>query len=54
MDMQGKIVKTNTYLVYAGTNNLQLLNTEYLAPGIYTFRIQNNDRIISKKVVKNK
>ena len=54
MDMQGKTVKTSAYLVYAGTNSLQLLNTEYLAPGVYTFRIQNNDHVISKKVVKNK
>jgi len=53
MDMQGKVTRSNSYLVYAGVNSLRLDNTGVLAPGIYTLRIQNNDKVISKKVMKN-
>ena len=53
IDMQGKVVKSNSFLVYPGTNSLRILNTDVLATGIYSLRIQNNDKIISKKVIKN-
>ena len=51
--MQGKIVKSNSFLVYPGTNSLRIPDTDVLATGIYSLRIQNNDKIISKKIIKN-
>jgi hypothetical protein len=53
MDMQGKVIKSNSFLVYTGVNSLRLTNTNVLSPGIYTLRIQYNDKTISKKVVKS-
>ncbi|MEJ0103284.1 MAG: T9SS type A sorting domain-containing protein [Bacteroidota bacterium] len=53
IDMQGKVVKSNSFLVYPGTNSLRLLNTDILATGIYSLRVQNNDKSISKKVIKS-
>lgn len=52
INMQGKIVKSNSYLVHAGTNSLRLEDTDVLASGIYTLRIQKEDKIINKKVMK--
>jgi hypothetical protein len=53
MDMQGKIVKSASFIITPGTNSLQILNTDYLSPGIYTLRIHNSERVINKKVMKH-
>ncbi|MBS1574179.1 MAG: T9SS type A sorting domain-containing protein [Bacteroidetes bacterium] len=52
IDMQGKIVKSGSYIIYAGSNSIQVPNTDVLSPGIYTLRLKSNDKIINKKVMK--
>jgi hypothetical protein len=51
IDFVGKIVKTKTFIVYSGTSSLSI-ETNSLAPGIYTFQLQHGETIISRKVMK--
>ena len=52
IDLQGKHVKQNNYLVYPGVNSMRIENTGFLSPGIYTLRISDNEKVISRKVMK--
>jgi hypothetical protein len=54
VDMQGRPVKTSSYLVYAGVNSLSLQHTGSLSPGVYTIIVRYDNKIISRRVVKNK
>jgi hypothetical protein len=53
VDMQGKPVKTSSYLVYTGVNSLTLKNTGSLPAGIYTIIVRYDDKLISRRVVKS-
>ncbi|HKO81035.1 MAG TPA: T9SS type A sorting domain-containing protein [Chitinophagaceae bacterium] len=52
IDMAGKTVLSNKQMIYTGTNSINLANTQRLASGIYTLRIANKDRFITKRVIK--
>jgi hypothetical protein len=52
IDMSGKTVLSNKQMVYTGTNSINLANTQSLSSGIYTLRVANKDRFITKRVVK--
>jgi hypothetical protein len=53
VDLFGKTVKKNSYLIHAGVNALSLPNTENLATGTYIFRVKNSALLINRKVLKN-
>jgi hypothetical protein len=52
LDLFGKIVHRNSYMVHAGINALSLPNTENLPAGTYIFRVRNNELLINRKVLK--
>ncbi len=52
LDLFGKVVQKNSYLVHAGINALSLPNTENLPAGTYIFRVKNNEVLINRKVLK--
>jgi hypothetical protein len=52
VDMFGKVVQKNSYLVRAGTNALSLPNTSVLPAGTYILRIRNHETVINRKVLK--
>jgi hypothetical protein len=52
IDLFGKIVQKNSYLVRSGVNALSLTNTENIPAGTYIFRVKNNETIINRKVLK--
>jgi hypothetical protein len=52
IDLFGKVVQKNSYLVHTGVNALSLPNTENLPAGTYIFRVKNNDVLINRKVLK--
>jgi hypothetical protein len=52
IDMSGKTILSNKQMVYTGTNSINLANTQSLSSGIYTLRVVNKDRFITKRVVK--
>ena len=52
VDLYGKIVAKNKYIVRTGINALSLPNTEHLSAGTYILRIKNNDQFINRKVLK--
>jgi hypothetical protein len=53
IDLQGKVVRQNSYLVRSGVSTLSL-PTETLPAGIYIFRVKNSDTTIYMKLLKNK
>lgn len=52
VDITGKIVRTSKQLVYSGVNSLNLPHTQSLTAGVYTLRVVNGDRVITKRVLK--
>jgi hypothetical protein len=52
LDMFGKVVKKNSYLVHEGINALSIPNTENLSPGTYILRVKNNEVFINRKLLK--
>ena len=52
IDLGGKVIKRNSYLVHSGVNMLSITETGSLPPGIYILRIKNNDQFINRKVLK--
>jgi hypothetical protein len=52
ISLQGKVVKRGSYIVNAGSNNIRVPDTDVLASGIYTLRIQKGEKIINRKVMK--
>lgn len=52
IDLSGRVVKKNSFLVHAGINALRLADTENLPAGTYILRLKNNEALISRKVVK--
>jgi hypothetical protein len=52
INMSGKPVRKETFNVYAGANNLTVVDTGKLPVGMYILQIRNNDQIINKKVMK--
>ncbi len=52
IDMAGKTVLSGKQMVYAGTNSINLNNTQALSSGIYTLRVATKDRFIIRRVVK--
>ncbi|MEP7377572.1 MAG: T9SS type A sorting domain-containing protein [Chitinophagaceae bacterium] len=53
IDISGKVVLASKQLVYTGTNSISLSGTQSLASGIYTLRVINKDKLITKRVIKN-
>jgi hypothetical protein len=54
IDLYGKVIQKNSYLVHAGVNALNVPNTETLPSGTYIFRVKNNDTLINMKMLKRK
>ncbi|HVZ57024.1 MAG TPA: T9SS type A sorting domain-containing protein, partial [Chitinophagaceae bacterium] len=52
VDMQGRTVKTTSYLVYTGVNSLNLTNTDALTPGVYSIIVRHDEKLLSRRVVK--
>lgn len=53
IDLLGKVVRKNSFTVYAGVNALSLPDTGNLPSGTYIFRVRNNEMLINRKVLKN-
>jgi trimeric autotransporter adhesin len=53
LNATGNVVKQKSYTGYAGINSFSLQNTESLAPGIYILQVQQKDKMITRKVIKN-
>lgn len=53
IDLNGKLVRREKQLAYAGVNSLQLTETDGLAAGVYTLRVSNGSQIITKRVMKS-
>jgi trimeric autotransporter adhesin len=52
IDLSGKILKKNSYLVNEGANSLTVPHTDGLPAGLYLLQISNNEDAITRKVVK--
>jgi len=52
VNISGKQVKQENFFINAGANNLSIPNTGNLAPGIYILQIRDQDKVLSKKVLK--
>lgn len=52
LDMFGKVVKRQSYMVRTGTNMLYMSDTESLPAGTYILRVKNNNQWLTKKVLK--
>jgi hypothetical protein len=52
IDMAGKIILSRNKVVYAGTNSINVGNTQALPSGIYTLKVSNRDKFITKRVIK--
>jgi hypothetical protein len=52
LDLSGKAILKNSYLIRAGINALSLPGTESLPSGTYIFRVKNNELLINRKVIK--
>ena len=52
IDGSGKIVRDNSFRLVKGTNYLRINNTSLLQPGIYILRIDSNDAVIQRKLIK--
>ncbi len=51
-DLSGRTLKRKSMLVKAGTNSLSMDQTESLAAGIYILQVRNNDKVLTKMVMK--
>lgn len=51
-DLSGRTLKKKSMLVKAGTNSLSMEQTESLAAGIYILQVRNNDKVLTKMVMK--
>jgi trimeric autotransporter adhesin len=51
-DLSGRMLKKKSMLVKAGTNSLSMNQTESLAAGIYILQVWNNDKVLTKMVMK--
>jgi hypothetical protein len=54
IDLYGRTVRGNVYLIHSGVSALSLPNTEALPSGTYIFRINNNNLLINVKMLKRK
>ncbi|MGZ8540405.1 MAG: T9SS type A sorting domain-containing protein, partial [Chitinophagaceae bacterium] len=52
IDIAGRTVLSRKQIVYMGTNSMNLGNTQPLSSGIYTLRVINKDKFITRQVVK--
>lgn len=52
VDLSGKPVLRQSFLVYTGTNSLAIEKTGALPQGVYILRIENNGTFLNKQVVK--
>lgn len=51
-DLSGRTLKKKSMLVKAGTNSLSMEQTESLAAGIYILQVWNNEKVLTKMVMK--
>ncbi|MBC7948244.1 MAG: T9SS type A sorting domain-containing protein [Chitinophagaceae bacterium] len=52
VDIFGKVIRKQVFVVHAGINALSLPNTESLPDGAYIFRVKSNEFLINRKVLK--
>jgi hypothetical protein len=52
IDISGKTLLSVKQLLYTGTNSINLGNVQTLPSGIYTLRVINKDKFITRRVVK--
>jgi hypothetical protein len=52
IDVSGKTIKRSSFDITTGVNHLVLDNTEKLAYGIYFLRVQSENIVLQKKVMK--
>jgi len=51
-DLSGRTLKKKSMFIKAGTNSLSMDQTENLAAGIYILQVRNNDKVLTKMVMK--
>jgi hypothetical protein len=51
-DLSGRTLKKKSMLVKTGNNSLSMDQTESLAAGIYILQVRNNDKVLTKMVMK--
>jgi hypothetical protein len=49
----GGIVKQETLNVVKGNNSYQFIDNTNIAPGIYYLTLAMNDKVVTKKIIKN-
>jgi hypothetical protein len=52
LDLSGKPVRKEDFNVYEGENSLIISNTDNLPAGMYILQVRDNDKVISKKLIK--
>ena len=52
MDIAGKTVMYNKQIIFTGTTSINLSNMQSLTSGIYTLRVTNKNKFITKRVIK--
>jgi hypothetical protein len=51
-NLSGKPLRKENFIVYEGVNSLAIQNVERLPAGMYILQIKNNEKVISKKLIK--
>ena len=52
INLAGKPVRRANFSVYTGTNSLTISDTENLPAGMYILQVKDDDKVISKKLMK--
>jgi hypothetical protein len=52
VDASGNVAKVNTYNAHAGLNNFSIQNTDDLPSGIYIMQVSNQEKLLSRKLIK--
>jgi len=52
LNLSGKPVRKENFNVYEGENSLIISNTDNLPAGMYILQVRDNDKVISKKLIK--
>lgn len=52
VDNLGKVVRKQQHTLVAGTNNVEIAQTDGLPKGLYTLQVQSGDVVVNKRVVK--
>jgi trimeric autotransporter adhesin len=52
IDMSGKLVRLNKQTIYRGTNSINLSDISSLQSGMYTLRVIDKDKVLTRRVIK--